>query len=424
MAIALSLCLATLAAWMALAPAATAATAFSPSFSAVNSTVAPAGLPPQAVFVNPQSFAVLGTNGSFRESATASTLNPTNTSAPFFQVFHPDFVTKILGLSASIRVVASNPGFAFAHEAPIWVPATDEVFFASNGGGALGFSDIDHNNQVAKISLGEVARAADASRSKTTPLNVTVTSLALPETVQMTNGGTGPFHGQLVLVNSGRGSLPSNLVLVDPASPSNTTVLLDNFYGRQFNSLNDVKIHKQTGLIYFTDSVYGYLNQFRSGPLLQPFVYLFDPTTGRVKVAADGFDKPNGIALSEDGKTAFVSDTGIINGVFGVNQTEPSTIYQYDIDQKSGVLTNRRVFAFVDSGVPDGIQIDAQGNVYSGCGDGVHVWDATGTLLGKFFLNTSGANMAFAGKGRLVIMAETAVYLAEVEAGGFDLSYP
>lgn len=71
----------------------------------------------------------------------------------------------------------------------------------------------------------------------------------------MTNGGTGPFHGQLVLVNSGRGSLPPNLVLVDPASPSNTTVLLDNFYGRQFNSLNDVKIHKQTGLIYFTDSV-------------------------------------------------------------------------------------------------------------------------------------------------------------------------
>lgn len=130
-----------------------------------------------AQFVNPQSFAVLGTNGSFRESATASTLNPTNTSPPFFQVFHPDFVTKILGQSASIRVVASNPGFAFAHEAPIWVPATDEVFFASNGGGALGFSDIDHNNQVAKISLDEVTRAADASRSKTTPLNVTVTAV-------------------------------------------------------------------------------------------------------------------------------------------------------------------------------------------------------------------------------------------------------
>jgi gluconolactonase len=35
-------------------------------------------------------------------------------------------------------------------------------------------------------------------------------------------------------------------------------------------------------------------------------VYLLDPTTGRVRVVADGFDKPNGIALSEDGNTAFV----------------------------------------------------------------------------------------------------------------------
>lgn len=47
--------------------------------------------------------------------------------------------------------------------------------------------------------------------------------------------------------------------------------------------------------------------------------------------------------------------------------------YQFDIDQKSGVFTNRKIFAFVDSGVPDGIQVDTQGNVYSGCGDGVHV---------------------------------------------------
>ncbi len=34
---------------------------------------------------------------------------------------------------------------------------------------------------------------------------------------------------------------------------------------------------------------------------------------------------------------------------------------------------NRRVFAYVDSGIPDGIQVDTDGNVYSGCGDGVQV---------------------------------------------------
>lgn len=34
---------------------------------------------------------------------------------------------------------------------------------------------------------------------------------------------------------------------------------------------------------------------------------------------------------------------------------------------------NRRVFAYADTGIPDGIQLDANGNVYSGCGDGVQV---------------------------------------------------
>lgn len=34
---------------------------------------------------------------------------------------------------------------------------------------------------------------------------------------------------------------------------------------------------------------------------------------------------------------------------------------------------NRRVFAYADTGIPDGIQLDTKGNVYAGCGDGVQV---------------------------------------------------
>ncbi|GJE91996.1 D-lactonohydrolase-like protein [Phanerochaete sordida] len=413
MSLGIALCVAAAAAWLAM---------YGPGVFA--QTNAPANLPAQAVFVDPASFAVLGENGPFRNSSFTELFNPTNTSPPFFQVFHPDFVTKVLGSSASIRVVASNPGFAFAHEAPIWLPATDEVFFASNDGGPLGFSDIDHNNQVSKIDLGEVARAADASKSKTSPLNVTVTPLALPSPVQMTNGGTGPFHGQLILVNSGRGQLPPNVVLVNPASPNNATVLLDNYFGRQFNSLNDVKIHRQSGTIFFTDVIYGFLNHFRGPPLMPSQVYHLDPTTRRVKVVADGFDKPNGVALSQDGKSAFIADTGSSGGFLGNNQTEPATIYAFDIDPTTFAFTHRRVFAYVDTGVADGVQLDTQGNVYAGTGDGVQVWDKAGTLLGKFFLGTTSANLIFAGKGRLVVLAETAVYLAEIAAGGFDLAFP
>lgn len=68
----------------------------------------------------------------------------------------------------------------------------------------------------------------------------------------MTNGGTGPYKGSLLLVTSGRGDLPPSLALVNPNPPHNVTILLDNFFGRQFNSLNDVKVHP-SGKIFFTD---------------------------------------------------------------------------------------------------------------------------------------------------------------------------
>ena len=225
--------------------------------------------------VNPLTFNVLGVNGSFREDAIAQFFNPTNTTPPFFQVFDPEFL-NILGPNAKIRSVAVNPALAFAHEAPVWVPETDEVFFSSRAGNVPGVSDIDHNNRVSKINLGEVARAIEAVGPGARPVNVSVTQvwhfqvmhqcgdwsltrvhrgaqIDLPEAVQMTNGGTGPFFGKIVLVNSGRGLIPPSLVLVDPMDPRNATVLLDNFFGRQFNSVDDAKIHPKTGNLFFTD---------------------------------------------------------------------------------------------------------------------------------------------------------------------------
>ena len=71
----------------------------------------------------------------------------------------------------------------------------------------------------------------------------------------MTNGGTGPYNGSLLLVTNGLGPLPPSVVLVNPKSPNNVTVLLDNFFGRQFDSLDDVKVHP-SGKIFFTDLTY------------------------------------------------------------------------------------------------------------------------------------------------------------------------
>lgn len=47
--------------------------------------------------------------------------------------------------------------------------------------------------------------------------------------------------------------------------------------------------------------------------------------------------------------------------------------YAFDVDPTTQVFKNRRVFAYIDTGVADGVQLDSKGNVYSGCGDGVQV---------------------------------------------------
>ena len=80
-------------------------------------------------------------------------------------------------------------------------------------------------------------------------------------------------------------------------------------------------------------------------------------------------------------------------------------------------FANRRVFAYADSGAPDGIELDTNNNVYSACGDGVHVWDSMGTLIGKFFLNSLTSQLVFTKSGLLILNNER-IYLANIRAQG------
>lgn len=73
------------------------------------------------------------------------------------------------------------------------------------------------------------------------------------------------------------------------------SVILNNFFGRQFNSFNDIAVHPVNKDIYFTDSLYGYLQDFRPAPGLRNQVYRLNETTGAVTVVADSFVLPNGM---------------------------------------------------------------------------------------------------------------------------------
>ncbi|KAF8589079.1 D-lactonohydrolase-like protein [Ramaria rubella] len=362
-------------------------------------------LPAQTVLIDVPGLAVLGANGTFRNVTTP--FNPTNHTTPVFQVWDSQFL-DILGPNPSVRLISERDGFAFAHEAPIWDPATDQVFFASGNGGPLSMSDINHNNEVFVINLKDV-------RTGLEPQNITAITVPITPAIQMVNGGT-PYKGNLLFVSNGRGSLPPGINLVNPNPPFNSTTILDNMHGRQFNSLDDVKVHPKSGEIFFTDVSFSFLLGFRPPPLLPNQVYRFNPQTSEVGVVADGFEQPNGIAFSPDGSVAYITDTGAL-GAGKFNSTKTATVYVFDVDETTQMLTNRRVLAWVDTGIPDGIHVDSNGNIYTSCADGVQVFDPAGVLLGKVFLGMSSANHIFAGQGRLVVLADTKIFLVEFAAG-------
>ena len=92
--------------------------------------------------------------------------NPTNTTPPFIQAFDPSFLQpNVTGPNATIQLVASHPGYAIAHEAPIYDPDLNVVFFCSNPGGTLGYSGWYNNSVVSMLNMTQVESALNASSS-------------------------------------------------------------------------------------------------------------------------------------------------------------------------------------------------------------------------------------------------------------------
>lgn len=147
-------------------------------------------------------------------------------------------------------------------------------------------------------------------------------------------------------------------------STGERTILTDRFQGGRYNSPNDLCLDA-AGRIYFSDPRYiGH----ESRELDVRAIYRID-TDGSVREATRQVTKPNGLAISPDGKTLYVAEHD--NGSDGMDpDAEPPQqgemkIYSFRIDPANGTLHDRRVF--VDFGASkgcDGMTVDADGNVY------------------------------------------------------------
>lgn len=145
----------------------------------------------------------------------------------------------------------------------------------------------------------------------------------------------------------------------------NHTVLVDNYEGNLLNGPNDLWIAPNGG-IYFTDPLfvrdYWDADDPRRTGSQQggEFIYYLSPDRSTLtRIGEIEGSWPNGVIGTSDGKTLYVAQMRPVGRIFA-----------YDINP-DGSLSNRRVFA--DRPNPDGMTIDARGNIYV-AGGGAPGW--------------------------------------------------
>jgi gluconolactonase len=203
------------------------------------------------------------------------------------------------------------------------------------------------------------------------------------------------------------------------------TVIADKHQGKKLNAPNDIAV-ASNGTIWFTDPGYGIKGDYEG--LKEPFeqdkhnVFRVDPKSGDIKVVADDFVMPNGIAFSPDEKKLYVIDTGLTEG-----EGNPAWIRVFDVDTDAGKLSNSKVFANdFAPGFTDGMRVDTDGNVWCSMGwgdpkeDGVRCYNPGGHLIGKIHIPETVANVCFGGqqRNRLYICGSTSLYAVYTSARG------
>jgi gluconolactonase len=188
--------------------------------------------------------------------------------------------------------------------------------------------------------------------------------------------------------------------------------IVDSWSGRRLNSPNDI-VTRSDGLIYFTDPPYGVKPEDRS--LHFQGLYALEVSADRtdsLRLLADDFEKPNGLAFSPDERTLYVCDTPRYH------------IRAYDVEASGGLrVGSGRVFARVDPdrpGGPDGMKVDSDGRVYVAVAQGVWVFDPIGKLLGIIETPQRPANLAWYGPDAraLSITAVDAVHMVRLTVPG------
>jgi gluconolactonase len=279
-------------------------------------------------------------------------------------------------VAADARIEKIAEGFTWS-EGPVWI----------DSGGYLLFNDVPENTMYRwseKDGLSVFLKPSGYDGDDLSTLREAGANGLLLEP-----------DGSLLLADSGT----RIVARLDLATKTRKPVAT-SFEGKRFNSPNDVA-RRRDGAVFFTDPPYGLKGMNESPVKEQPAngVYRVD-ADGTVHLIDDQLTFPNGVALSPDEHTLYVSNS---------DPKQPIWVaYALDAD---GNVVSRRVFddatdlvAEGKPGLPDGMAMSADGHLFASAPGGILVFDDAGKRLGRIETGVAVSNCAFGDDGRTLYM--------------------
>jgi gluconolactonase len=290
----------------------------------------------------------------------------------------------VVAADAPVEKVAGGFGFV---EGPVWTRD-----------GALLFSDLPANAIMRWTPGGQ----AGVFRQ---PSGYTGSEPRAPGSHIGSNGLTLDREGRLLVAEHG-----DRRVSRIGADGERITVA-DRYDGRRLNSPNDVVV-KSDGAIYFTDPPYGLPRQGQDPAKELPFSGIYRVVDGAVQLLAQDLGFPNGLGFSPDEKFLYVANS----------DPQKRLWMRYEV-RPDGALGARAVFydaaGETARGIPDGLKVDAAGNLIGTGPGGVMIISPAGRLLGRIELPEPAANVGFGDDGKsLYITARTSIYRVRLTGGG------
>lgn len=288
---------------------------------------------------------------------------------------------QLVGDDAKIEILAS--GFTWT-EGPVWIGDED---------GHLLFSDIPRNSIFKWSQDGTISLFMSPSG---------YTGVSYYGLEPGSNGLLLDQQGRLVMCEHGDRRVS---VLTEQGGK---LTLADRYEGKRLNSPND-GVLKSNGDIYFTDPPYGLPERFTDPRREMDYCGVYRLSTdGEVTLLTKEIERPNGIAFAPDERTLYVAQS----------HPEQANWTAFAVREDGTLGEGKEIYNATDRvqkepGLPDGMTVDSQGNLWASGPGGIYVFDAQAKLLGRLVTGERTSNCTFGADGWLYITADT--YLCRVK---------